>query len=411
MTVDEAAPPGTLADLLQHLEHLDDEDLAAALSDTEAELRAAYARRAAVIAVVHDRIEAMGHRVSGAAATIAAITTTSARSAGYLMDTSLGIVDRPAVWTALADGTIDHPRAQAITDGLIQLHDPDRGVLEAKALTYATSHTAHQTRRYVARLLVDHRPDLVDDHDDQERAKAWDRRHLAVFARAHGMVDLSGYLPAGTAQILLAALDAVAGTYDDDRTGDQKRVDALAQILATNTRIDVHVDVVIPADTLTRLRNTGASITGFGPVDADHARALALRTDARWQLLITDATTGALIDMTTNAYPIPDRIKTAVRARDRHCRFPGCTAPAAHTDTDHLIPWPTGDTTPANLAPECRGHHLIKTHSGWTCQTHPDGSTHLDQPPRHPPHHPPLELQPPRSLNGDPQQQRRKDRR
>ena len=92
-----------------------------------------------------------------------------------------------------------------------------------------------------------------------------------MFARAHGMVDLTGYLPAGTAQILLAALDQIAGTYDDDRTHDQKRVDALAQILANNTRIDVHVDVVIPADTLARLRNTGASITGFGPVDADHA--------------------------------------------------------------------------------------------------------------------------------------------
>ena len=40
----------------QQLEHLDDEDLASALGDVEADLRAVYARRAAVIAVVHDRI-------------------------------------------------------------------------------------------------------------------------------------------------------------------------------------------------------------------------------------------------------------------------------------------------------------------------------------------------------------------
>lgn len=371
MTVHEAAPPGTLADLLQQLEHLDDEDLASALGDVEADLRAVYARRAAVIAVVHDRIHEMGHRVSGAVATVAAITVTSARSAGYLMDTSLGIVDRPAVWTALADGTIDHTRAQVIVDGLIQLDDPDRGLLEAKALTYAASHTAHQTRRYVARLLVDHRPDLADDHDDKERAKAWDRRHLAVFARAHGMVDLTGYLPAGTAQILLAALDQIAGTYDDDRTHDQKRVDALAQILAANTRIDVHVDVVIPADTLARLRNTGASITGFGPVDADHARALALRKDARWQLLITDPTTGQLIDMSTKAYPIPDRIKKAVRARDRHCRFPGCRRPAVMCDLDHVIPHPGGSTHHGNLAALCRYHHRLKTHTNWKVQMLP----------------------------------------
>ena len=46
----------------------------------------------------------------------------------------------------------------------------------------------------------------------------------------------------------------------------------------------------------------------------------------------------------------------------------------SQTHLNHLIPWPAGDTTPTNLAPECRGHHLIKTHSGWTCENHPDGS-------------------------------------
>ena len=96
MTVHRPHRPAPLADLIQQLEHLDDEDLAAALGDVEADLRAVYARRAAVIAVVHDRIHEMGHRVSGAVATVAAITTTSARSAGVSMDTSLGIVDRPA---------------------------------------------------------------------------------------------------------------------------------------------------------------------------------------------------------------------------------------------------------------------------------------------------------------------------
>ncbi|MBK9435599.1 MAG: HNH endonuclease [Micrococcales bacterium] len=71
--------------------------------------------------------------------------------------------------------------------------------------------------------------------------------------------------------------------------------------------------------------------------------------------------------------------KKAVRARDRHCRFPGCTTPAAHTDTDHLIPWPTGQTTPTNLAPECRGHHLIKTHSAGPAKP-TRRITDLDQP-------------------------------
>ena len=240
-----------------------------------------YARRAAVIAVVHDRIHEMGHRGVRGRSHGRGDHRHLARSAGYLMDTSLGIVDRPAVWTALADGTIDHTRAQVIVDGLIQLDDPDRGLLEAKALTYAASHTAHQTRRYVARLLVDHRPDLADDHDDKERAKAWDRRHLAVFARAHGMVDLTGYLPAGTAQILLAALDQIAGTYDDDRTHDQKRVDAWPRSWRTTPASTLHVDVVIPAD-------TWPGYATPGPASPGSARSTPT-TPAPWHCVRTPA--------------------------------------------------------------------------------------------------------------------------
>ena len=151
------------------------------------------------------------------------------------------------MWTALADGTIDHTRAQVIVDGLIQLDDPDRGLLEAKALTYAARPHRHQTRRYVvARLLVDHRPDLADDHDDKERAKAWDRRHLAVFARAHGMVDLTGYHRPAPPRSCSPPSIRSPGTHDDDALTTRNASTPWPQILAANTCIDVHVDVVIP---------------------------------------------------------------------------------------------------------------------------------------------------------------------
>ena len=73
------------------------------------------------------------------------------------------------------------------------------------------------------------------------------------------------------------------------------------QILADNTRIDVHVDVVIPRHTLAQLRNTGASITGFGPVDSTTPRPRV--TQGRpLATAITDPTTGQLIDG-HKAYP------------------------------------------------------------------------------------------------------------
>ena len=128
------------------------------------------------------------------------------------------------------------------------------------------------------------------------------------------------------------------------------------------------------ADTLAGLQESGAGIDGFGPVAGEHARALALADDARWRRLVTDPRTGVLLELSTDAYRIPEALKRGVRARDRRCRFPGCATPAKHTDTDHINPWPAGPTTPDNLAPGCRGHHRTKTHSGWQCRSNDDGS-------------------------------------
>ena len=360
--------------MLERLDALDDEGLAEALERCERDLRASQAERAATVAAAQARMEAKGHPLSGATETVAAITVTSTRAAAHLMDASMTVCERPAVWAALAQGTIDAGRAQVIAGGLAEIEGPDRDNLEARALEFAASHTTFQTRRYIARLLVDHDPGLAERDKEKQRAKAWDRRHIGAHARAHGMVDLFAYLPAGTATLLLDALDELARTYDDDRTLDQKRVDALAEILARNVHVHVTVDVVIPADTLAGLQDSGASIDGIGPVDAAHARYLALKDDARWRRLVTDPLTGTLLDRSTSAYRIPEQIKGFVRARDRHCRFPGCATPARHTDTDHVIPYPDGPTSAANLAAQSRGHHRVKTHTGWKVRAGEDGA-------------------------------------
>jgi hypothetical protein len=257
---------------------------------------------------------------------------------------------------------------------LVEVDEPDRTRLEGMALEYAASHTAYQVRQRIARLLVDHCPDVEQRQRERRRAKAWEKRHLGVHARSDGMADLYGYLPQGSAHLLLEALDELAATYPDERTRDQKRVDALEELLAEKVRVLVRADVVIPADVLARLQTTGCSVSGLGPADSDYAAYLALNQDARWRRLVSDPLTGRLQDLSAGTYRIPDRLREAVRARDRRCRFPGCAAPASQCDTDHVRPWPHGPTTASNLGPGCRGHHRVKTHSGWQCEVNRDGS-------------------------------------
>ena len=63
-----------------------------------------------------------------------------------------------------------------------------------------------------------------------------------------------------------------------------------------------------------------------------------------------------------------------VKARDRRCRFPGCTVAAVFCDLDHVRPWPTGPTADTNLICLCRRHHRVKQRPGWRVTLAADGT-------------------------------------
>ena len=66
-------------------------------------------------------------------------------------------------------------------------------------------------------------------------------------------------------------------------------------------------------------------------------------------------------------YEVPDRLREQVTLRDHTCVFPWCTRSARKTDADHVIPYAEGGTTSSdNIAPLCRRHHRLKTHTSWT---------------------------------------------
>ena len=65
---------------------------------------------------------------------------------------------------------------------------------------------------------------------------------------------------------------------------------------------------------------------------------------------------------------MPDRIKEHVTVRDRTCVFP-CTRPAAAATGPHPRPQQPRRATCSNIAPLCRTHHRLKTHTPWTYTT------------------------------------------
>ena len=81
----------------------------------------------------------------------------------------------------------------------------------------------------------------------------------------------------------------------------------------------------------------------------------------------------------------PERMRELVVLRDSHCVFPGCRRDSRGCDLDHITPYlsmddggPPGQTHPGNLAPLCRTHHRIKTHTSWDYKRLDDGQLHVD---------------------------------
>ncbi|NNM45719.1 HNH endonuclease signature motif containing protein [Knoellia koreensis] len=91
--------------------------------------------------------------------------------------------------------------------------------------------------------------------------------------------------------------------------------------------------------------------------------------------------------------PTEAMIRT-VKARDGHCRFPGCTVAATFCDLDHVSPWREGATLTrvSNLICLCRRHHRTKQLRRWSVRmlpgaviewTDPTGRTRTTHPVNH----------------------------
>ena len=167
------------------------------------------------------------------------------------------------------------------------------------------------------------------------------------------------------------------------RNIEMKRADALSEIcgdlLARISddyqphRRPVSINITMDLHTALGLADNPADLAGYGPIPASIARQLA--SDGKWRKFITDPGTGNLLSFGRESYIPPQSLADFIVARDRICRFPGCSQPARVSDIDHAIPWEDGGETSAeNLGLLCRRHHRMKTHDGWKLQSNPDGS-------------------------------------
>ncbi|SMY12253.1 hypothetical protein BJEO58_01847 [Brevibacterium jeotgali] len=152
---------------------------------------------------------------------------------------------------------------------------------------------------------------------------------------------------------------------DEDGTKTRYRVGIAFSDEASVLRKHASVVVTVPMTTLMGLDDRPGTIAG-APVPADMARMVASSSTV-WYRMLTDPTTGRVLDDTALKYE-PDRAtRIAVRGKWQTCTAPGCSRPALECEIDHGIPFNHhepelgGRTEPANLHPLCKRHHQAKT--------------------------------------------------
>jgi hypothetical protein len=309
----------------------------------------------------------------------------------------------PAIRAAYAEGELSYSKVRALTR--VENVEREEDLLElARHATAAQLERLVRAHRRVAaaeRVAAGGQPErwLVLEHDDD------------------GCVLVRGRLPAEEGALVMAALDAArdrlalgdvpAGTQEahgddgrgddgrgDDGRGDdardvpagtqeahgdevqgvpagtpkpgagEARADALLAIAdaflaggtGSRTAADRH-QVVLHVDTATLRGDAGerCELDDGSPLAADTARRLAC--DA--SLVRVLERDGMPLELGRKTRVISPALRRALNARDRGCRFPGCTS-RRFVDAHHIEHWATGGATDLdNLVQLCSHHHRL----------------------------------------------------
>lgn len=256
----------------------------------------------------------------------------------------------------------------------------------------------------------------VTDQDGADTAHA--QRDVRVRSRGDGSAELWALLPEPDALAVAAALKAAGHAScapGEVRTVGQRRADLLVAAVVgapalygwsedcrderRSGGVAARIDVTIPVRSLAGQGHCPGESPGYGLVPSVTARDLAGSPDASCRGLLFDADTGRLVAIAPDlgavhwvehsrpaaGYQHPPVMEALVHARDRRCRAPGGLRAAARCDCDHVLAWPSGQTSLANTCALCRYHHRLKTHAtGWLVEGSEDDGLTRTTPTRRP---------------------------
>ena len=300
----------------------------------------------------------------------------------------------PLVSATMQRGAISYAKVRALT----RVATPEN---EASLLDFAQAGTATQIERFVGAWR---RVDLVAAAEAEVRYLG---RQLSTFVDDGGMVVIRGRLTPELGAVVQRALEAAADRLFREAqetpkaegvaeavTSAQRRADALGLLAEAALTADLdrgnagdRYQVVLHVEDSPAQASpvgsssdvaVGDSLTGTMELD-DCALHVSAETSRRLSCdasLVTmrHGADGEVLNVGRKTRSVPPSIRRALQARDRSCRFPGCTA--RRCDAHHLDHWVDGGVTSLdNLVLLCRRHHRAVHEGGFEVRQRNDGTT------------------------------------
>jgi hypothetical protein len=206
-----------------------------------------------------------------------------------------------------------------------------------------------------------------------DEAEAVEARKLEIKSGGNGWVSIKGFFDSTGAAAVRKALEPLArkAGKDDKRERARRLADALVQ-LATGGK-PAQLQVTTSIETLMGLAGAPAAEMEFSlPISARTVERMACDCNIVRVLLDADS---SVIDVGRSTPKVSPVMKRALRARDGHCRWPGCDRPGSWSDAHHLFHWIKGGHTKLdNLVLLCYHHHRKVHEGGWQVVKCDDGS-------------------------------------
>lgn len=339
------------------------DDVAAAYRDLGGLIRAIEAQRLAMLAVLDEREVATLDGCLDTAQWVAATDVLPAAAARAVVETARSLKELPAIAAVAEAGGLS--MAQLVP--LAQVAGPDSDARWAKDGPGCTPAALQQLARQQRRVKR-------EDAQRQDR-----RRSFRWWKDRHGLgVRFAGLLPDDAAAVVTNTIGRRAEEAKPDEQGiydpyESRCADALVETCAADSaeagtpEVLVHVPVGFAA---------APTLEDGTPIAIEVVRRLACDSVVR---LLVENPDGTVAGYGRRRRTAPDKLRSRVIHRDRHCRWHGCTRTRGlrihhvrHWTRDH------GPTDEDNLIALCHRHHSLVHEGGWTITgdpTTPDGVT------------------------------------